>query len=116
MKPLFLALLIASLPASAALAAGSYTGPGAARPATTVAAARGAADETPVVLEGEIVQRLKGDTYEFRDATGTVKVEIDDEDWPDRAVDDQTRVRLTGEMESELLQHVIDVERVEVLD
>lgn len=63
------------------LAAG-YTGPGATPTTTTVKAALEAADDTPVVLQGTIVKRIKGDIYEFRDATGSMKVEIDDEDFP----------------------------------
>ena len=62
------------------LAAG-YTGPGATPTTTTVKAALEAADDTPVVLQGTIVKRIKGDIYEFRDATGSMKVEIDDEDF-----------------------------------
>ena len=60
-------------------------------------AALEAADDTPVVLQGTIVKRIKGDIYEFRDATGSMKVEIDDEDFPPMEINDKTRVKLTGE-------------------
>lgn len=69
------------------LAAG-YTGPGATPTTTTVKAALEAADDTPVVLQGTIVKRIKGDIYEFRDATGSMKVEIDDEDFPPMEIND----------------------------
>lgn len=116
MKPHYLALLLAPLFSTAALAAGGYTGPGATAQVVSVAAAQNAADETPVVLQGQIVQRLQGDTYEFRDATGTIKVEIDDEDWPPQPIGDKARVKLTGEVDRDLLGREIDVEFVERLD
>jgi len=104
------------------LAAG-YTGPGsdAAKPApanqvTTVKDAKAAHDDTPAVLEGTIAKRLHGEHYEFKDATGSMQVEIDNKDWPAGAsVSENTRVRLTGEVDHERKGIEIDVERVEVL-
>ncbi|RJG12532.1 NirD/YgiW/YdeI family stress tolerance protein [Pseudomonas cavernicola] len=115
MKAQVLALLFAPLLSGAALAAGGYTGPGANMQITTVAAALEAADDTPVMLQGQIVKRLKDDTYEFQDATGTLEVEIDDEDWPPQAVSEQAKVRLSGEVERHLTGREIDVDIVEVL-
>ena len=96
------------------LAAG-YTGPGATPTTTTVKAALEAADDTPVVLQGTIVKRIKGDIYEFRDATGSMKVEIDDEDFPPMEINDKTRVKLTGEVDRDLVGREIDVEFVYVI-
>ncbi|CDF86884.1 hypothetical protein PKB_5574 [Pseudomonas knackmussii B13] len=105
-----------------AFAAG-YTGPNgeAAKPApttqvTTVKAAKEAADDTPAVLEGTIIKRLHGEHYEFKDATGSMQVEIDHEDWPQGVdVSEKTKVRLTGEVDHERKGVEIDVDRVEVL-
>lgn len=107
---------------SVSFAAG-YTGPNAetAKPArsgqvTTVKAAKEAADDTPAVLEGSIVKRLHGEHYEFKDATGSMQVEIDHEDWPQGVdVSEKTKVRLTGEVDHERKGVEIDVDRVEVL-
>ncbi|MCP8466824.1 NirD/YgiW/YdeI family stress tolerance protein [Pseudomonas sp. ZM23] len=105
------------------LAAG-YTGPGsdAAKPAaaaqvTTVKQAQSAADDTPAVLEGVITKRLHGEHYEFKDATGTIQVEIDHDDWPAGAsVSESTKVRLTGEVDHHNRKATdIDVDRVEIL-
>lgn len=106
-------LLLAGLASGPLLAAG-YTGPGAQSVVNDVAAAREAADETPVVLEGRIVRQLKHEHYAFQDATGTLEVEIDDEDWPATPVDDQRTVRLYGEVDKELFGRRIDVEHIEV--
>lgn len=105
------------------LAAG-YTGPGSdAKPAaaaaqvTTVKQAQSAADDTPVVLDGVITKRIGGEHYEFKDATGTIQVEIDHDDWPaDASVSESTKVRLTGEVDHHKQKATdIDVDRVEVL-
>ena len=95
------------------LAAG-YTGPGATPTTTTVKAALEAADDTPVVLQGTIVKRIKGDIYEFRDATGSMKVEIDDEDFPPMEINDKTRVKLTGDAARALGGRAIAVVFVDV--
>lgn len=116
MKRQFLTLLFVPLLSTAALAQSGYTGPGTTPQVTTVSAAEAAADDTPVVLTGQIVKRIKGDKYEFKDATGTIQVEIDDEDWPvGQSVSESAKVRLTGEVERELTGREIDVDRVELL-
>ena len=115
MKARYLALLIAPLFSTAALAAG-YTGPGA-EVVTTVAAANDAADDTPVVLQGFVVKKLNNDDkYEFKDATGTVTIEIDNEDLPTVAFNDKTRVKLTGEVEKGLIKREIDVDLLEIIN
>lgn len=100
------------LPASLALA--QFTGPGAHQVVTTAAAAATAADDTQVVLEGTLARQLSPDSYEFRDATGSITVEIDAEDFP-RKVDANTRVRLHGEVDRDLRSVEIDVKRIEIL-
>lgn len=112
MKAKYLALLAAPL-FSTAVMASSYTGPGATAQISTVAAALEAADDAPVVLKGRIVQRIKGDIYEFKDATGTMKVEIDDEDWPPMPIGEKDTVKLTGEVDRDLTGREVDVEFVE---
>ncbi|CAI8822807.1 MULTISPECIES: NirD/YgiW/YdeI family stress tolerance protein [Pseudomonas] len=115
MKTRYLALLLAPLFSTAALAAG-YTGPGA-QSVTTVAAANDAADDTPVVLQGYVVKKVNNDDkYEFKDTTGTITVEIDDEDLPPVAFNDKTKVKLSGEVEKHLMSREVDVDRVEVIN
>ena len=72
MKRFTLALLLVPLFSTAALAT-SYTGPGAVTQVTSVAAALKAADDTPVLLQGQIVKRLQDELYEFKDASGTMQ-------------------------------------------
>jgi uncharacterized protein (TIGR00156 family) len=112
MKAKYLALLAVPL-FSTAVMASNYTGPGAATQINTVAAALEAADDAQVVLQGQIVRRVKGDIYEFKDATGTMKVEIDDEDWPPQTIGEKDTVKLTGEVDRDLMGREVDVEFVE---
>ncbi|MEG0862545.1 YgiW/YdeI family stress tolerance OB fold protein [Pseudomonas sp. NUPR-001] len=115
MKKRYLALLLAPLFSTAALATG-YTGPGA-QPVTTVAAANDAADDTPVVLQGFVVKKLNNDDkFEFKDNTGTITVEIDKEDMPPVPFNDKTKVKLTGEVEKHLMSREVDVDLVEVIN
>ena len=115
MKRFTLALLLFPLFSTAALAT-SYTGPGAVTQVTSVAAALKAADDTPVLLQGQIVKRLQDELYEFKDATGTIQVEIDDEDWPGQKVSETAKVRLTGEVDKDFNSREIDVDHVELIN
>lgn len=110
MKKTLIALAIAPLFSASVFAAG-YTGPSSTQAVSTAAQAMEAKDDTPVVLEGQVVERLKGDTYSFRDASGTIEVEIDDDEWPAGAsVDQNVRVRLTGEVDRDLGSDKVDVD------
>jgi len=116
MKAAYLTLLLTSLFSTAALASAGYTGPGA-QSVVTVAAAQAASDDTRVVLQGHITNRLKDhEKYEFKDTTGTISVEIDDEDLPPVPFDDKTLVKLTGEVDKGLMSREIDVDRVEIIN
>lgn len=97
---------------------GGFQGPTAAADADTVAKALKCWDDAPVVLTGNIVERLAGsdDKYMFKDATGQVMVDIDDDLFLGRTVTPQTRVRLHGKVDKELMEPTkIDVKRLEVL-
>lgn len=112
MKARYLTLLVAPLFSTAVLAAG-YTGPGA-QAINSVAAAQEAGDDAHVVLQGHITRKLGDEKYEFKDSTGTITVEIDDEDLPPVAFDDKTQVKLTGEVDKGLMSRGIDVDLVEI--
>ncbi|KXU38650.1 hypothetical protein AXE65_12645 [Ventosimonas gracilis] len=96
--------------------ASGYTGPSAPGSVTTVAEAMKAADDTPAVLTGYITQRLRKEHYEFKDDSGIIQVEIDNDEWPAQAVSETTQVRLYGEVEHKKRgEREIDVDRVEIV-
>ncbi|MFV0455666.1 MAG: YgiW/YdeI family stress tolerance OB fold protein [Pseudomonas sp.] len=113
MKSRYIALLVAPL-FSTSVQASSYTGPSV-QPENTVTAALEADDDTPVVLQGHITQRLGNEMYEFKDASGQITVEIDDEDLPTTSFDDKTQVRLIGEVDKNMIKREVDVDRVEIV-
>lgn len=96
---------------------GGFQGPGGQAGVTTVAQAKSARDDTPVVLTGHIVSRAGGDHehYLFRDSTGEIVVDIDDELFLGRTVTPETTVRLYGEVDKELMERTkIDVKSLEI--
>jgi uncharacterized protein (TIGR00156 family) len=89
-----LALLALTAPASA-----QFTGPSARGQEMTVAAATAARPGTYVTLSGNIVAHLRGDYFQFRDASGEVRVEFAEGVWGGRPVSPESRVRLVGEVD-----------------
>jgi uncharacterized protein (TIGR00156 family) len=74
-------------------------------------------DDTPVVVVGQITQRAGSDDEEFifQDATGSIIVEIDDEDWRGQTVKPTDTVKLRGEVDRGLFKRQIDVDFVEII-
>ena len=117
MKKIFLTLLVMLASASIAKsqAMGGFEGPSANQNATTVAEALKLSDEANVTLTGQIVNSLGDEKYTFKDATGEVIVEIDDEDWRGVKVTPENTVTINGEVDKEMFEPTkIDVDSVSV--
>jgi len=82
--------------------------------AVTVAEALQMKDDTAVVLNGQIEKSLGDEKYLFKDATGSITVEIDDEDWHGLDVTPESVVTIKGEVDKEMLSTEIDVDMVEL--
>ena len=67
------------------------------------------------MLEGQIVRKIDNEHYEFKDATGTVKIEIDKKRLPAKGLDTNAKVRLSGEVDVKKTGVEIEVKKVEVL-
>lgn len=96
-----LSALVASAasPALAQALAGA-TGEGR-TPLTSVAdVLKNKTDDYPVVITGTIVKKTGDEKYEFKDETGAIQAEIDDEDLYNITVDG-AKVTLTGEIDIE---------------
>jgi uncharacterized protein (TIGR00156 family) len=76
-----------------------------------------APDDTYVVLEGFILNRLRHEHYTFSDATGKIEIELDDKYLPaGQAIDNKTRVRIAGEVDRHLYRpNDIDVKHIEIV-
>jgi uncharacterized protein (TIGR00156 family) len=117
-------LLVALMLAMPLVAHAQFTGPRADSATqrnlavvTTVAAANKAAVDTPVLLEGRITRQVASERYEFTDATGTIVVEIDDEYLPRETFDQNTQLRIKGEVDRRWnqRQRYIDVKSVQIV-
>lgn len=90
--------------------AGGFVGPSS--QVTTVEQAKAMRDDTWVTLRGNIVQRLSDDLYQFRDASGTINVDIDHKHWNGLTVQPQDLVELHGEVDKDWNSIDIDVKQV----
>lgn len=122
----FVMLAVLAVPAYAAFEGpnsggqnmGGFQGPTGGVQADTVKKAQSSWDDAPVVLTGNIVERLAGsdDKYLFKDATGQIIVDIDHEIFAGRTVTPQTKVRLSGKVDKDMMEPVkIDVKVLEIL-
>lgn len=78
-------------------AQGGFAGPSAAL--TTVDKVKSLSDDTWVMLQGNIEQRIGDETYTFRDATGTSTVDIDRKRWNGQTVTPKDKVQLEGSVD-----------------
>ncbi|MBR3502426.1 MAG: NirD/YgiW/YdeI family stress tolerance protein [Alphaproteobacteria bacterium] len=115
MKKIILTLLAicSTVSVASAQVGGGFDGPSAAKNATTVAEALKQGDEASVTLTGKIVNSLGDEKYTFKDETGEVIVEIDDEDWRGVRVTPENTITINGEVDKEMFEPTkIDVDSV----
>lgn len=85
--------------------AGGFEGPGVIQNApNTVKSALAAGDDTPVTLRGQIINSLGDEKYTFKDATGEIAVEIDDDDWHGVKVTPENTIEIYGEVDKEVFE------------
>ena len=65
----------------------------------TVKQALSLKDDSKVQLKGYVVKAIGDEKYQFRDNTGTITVDIDDDLWNGKAVSAKTPVTLIGEVD-----------------
>jgi uncharacterized protein (TIGR00156 family) len=104
---------LATLAAFPALA--QFAGPSAQGAAASVAAAREARIGTYLTLEGSLVQHLREDYYTFSDGLHDIRVEIEADTFAGRPVTPETRLRITGEVDTGLRGRYVWVSALEIL-
>ena len=90
--------------------AGGFKGPG--LEPSTVAQALTYSDDTPVVLVGQIERGLGDEKNVIKDASGTVTVDIDNDDWRGVTVTPQDTVIIQGEVDKDFFKTEIDVDMI----
>ena len=82
----------------------------------SVSKAKTLVDESGVTLTGTIVKHIAGDHFEFKDATGSIGVEIDDDLWKPLKLKAGDKVRVVGEVDTHKVKptdiEVFKIERV----
>lgn len=86
--------------------------PGAERRVTTVESAKSLRDDTWVTLRGNIVERISDDLYVFKDASGTINVDIDHKRWNGVTVTPKDTVEIQGEVDKDWNSVEIDVKQI----
>ena len=56
-------------------------------------------DDTKVQLRGHVVKAIGDEKYQFRDQTGTITVDIDDDLWNGKAISATTLITISGEVD-----------------
>lgn len=92
---------------------GGFSGPSATL--TTVDKVKSMSDDTWVMLQGNIEQRVGDDTYTFRDATGTLTVEIDQKRWNGQTITPKDKVQLEGKVDKDWSSVEVDVKTIKKL-
>ena len=112
MKNLSLLIAAVSCQGMASAAQAGFTGPSAAEK-TTVSQVKEMPDESVVILQGVIESSLGDEKYMFKDETGSIKVEIDDEDWNGLNVGPNDKIQIQGEVDTHMMKPTeIEVETV----
>jgi uncharacterized protein (TIGR00156 family) len=97
---------------NAAPVQGGFTGP---VTVLTVEQAKNLKEDTQVTLRGKIERHIGGENYLFRDASGTVEVEIDSDRWAGQNITPQDQIEIFGEVEKNWNAVEIDVKRLRKL-
>ncbi|WBA81147.1 NirD/YgiW/YdeI family stress tolerance protein [Endozoicomonas sp. GU-1] len=107
------------------VAEGAYIGPGSGVSSipdsgdgtTTVAAIlKNPQDDRRVVLRGNLVRKVKHETYLFNDGTGEIIADIDDNDFPPQPITANTTVEIIGEVDVDRVSAVeIDVKSLRII-
>lgn len=73
-------------------------------------------DDTRITLRGHIVKHLYSDHYLFRDASGEIKLEIDDDVWKNLVVTPEDLLEIYGEVDKGLTGTEIEVDHVRKIE
>lgn len=72
-------------------------------------------DDVPVIMKGKIIQRKGSEKFLFEDSTGSITVEIDDDDWRGQTITPTDSVKLYGDVDRGIFSTEVDVDYIEKL-
>lgn len=103
---------LVALMSVSSFAMAAYTGPQE-QNVITVAQLKDQRDDSWVTLEGKLVKHLGGENYLFRDASGEVEVEVDEDVWRGTEVGPDDLLRIRGEVDHSWNKTEVEVDRLE---
>jgi len=112
MKKIFLLALLAIFSILGVFAAG-FNG---STVGYSVAEALKRPDDSYITVKGNIIKRISSDKYLFKDATGTMTVEIDNEKWGNLDISETDILELSGEIEKKFNSTHLDVDTVKKIN
>lgn len=115
MKQTLIAMTLMLVTGAAVAAEGGFKGPDNAQQ-VTVKEVADLPDDTQVKLSGHLVKSLGDEEYEFRDETGSLTVEIDNDVWNGLEVAPEQKVLLRGEVEQEWNHTELEVDQVTLVE
>ncbi len=69
-----------------------------------------------VTMEGKVIEQINKDTFWFEDKTGKVLIEIEKKHFPSFQFDQNTLIRIVGEVDYDVLEEVeVEVENIELV-
>ncbi len=89
---------------------GGFTGP--AVEVITIEQAKGMSDDTFVILRGNITQNIGEELYVFTDGTGSINIEIEEDQWNGQKISPEDLVEIKGEIDKGWASIEIDVDSV----
>ena len=93
-----------------------FDGPGATPKEVTVDSISDMKDDTKVIIKGYLVKQINEEHYLFKDDTGNVEVDIEDQVFRGANVTPETQIRLRGEVDKDLFKTAtLDVEHLEIV-
>ncbi|MEM6161464.1 YgiW/YdeI family stress tolerance OB fold protein [Erwinia sp. P6884] len=89
---------------------GGFSGPNGT--VATIKQAQDMKDDAWVTMRGSIEKRVGDEEYMFRDATGTMTVEIDDKRWDGQKISPSDSVELQGKLDKDFNSIELDVKQI----
>jgi uncharacterized protein (TIGR00156 family) len=115
MKTSFPTLALCIFGFAANAQAGGFVGPDG-RQLVNAAEIAGLPDDSKVRLIGFVVKSLGDEKYEFSDDSGTLVIDIDDDDWNGIEVSPDLRVEIAGEVDKDWQDIEVEVDNIRIAD
>jgi uncharacterized protein (TIGR00156 family) len=96
-------------------ATANFVGPGSTSSTTTVKSIDNMNDDDNVILEGYIIKEIRSEHYTFKDSTGEIEIELDNEDFRGVKITPKTKVKIQGEIDKDWSSTTIDVDHIELV-